>query len=87
MFVIFLLSRVLGGGDGGVLHRYLNPSLLAIATTRTSPLPGTRTVPSIKRTSDPSVNIYLIDTVTGVLLDKIVHRGGVGPVHMVSYVL
>lgn len=41
-------------------------------------------LPSLKRTTDPSVNIYLIDTVTGTVLEKFVHRGAQAPVHLVQ---
>lgn len=75
--------RVLGGGDGGYLYKYLNPNLLAIATVRSSSSSSSsplRVVPSLKRTTDPSVNLYLLDTITGAILDKFVHRGCEGPV-------
>ena len=38
----------------------------------------------MKRTTDPSVSVYLLDTVSGIVYDKWVHRGGVGPVHAVQ---
>jgi hypothetical protein len=83
--------RVLGGGDGGFLYKYLNPNLIAVATVRLSPAQvaqsggavagaGQRVVPSLQRTTDPSVNVYLIDSVTGAVLEKLVHRGAEGPV-------
>ena len=72
--------RVVGGGDGGLLYKYLNPNLLLLATERVDagakPL-----VPSVKKSTDPSVSMYLLDTVSGVVYDKWVHRGAVGPVH------
>ena len=77
--------RVLGGGDGGYLYKYLNPNLLAVATVRiVNATSNHRVVPSLKRTTDPSVNLYLIDTITGALLDKFVHRGCEGPVTVVQ---
>ena len=89
--------RVLGGGDGGYLYKYLNPNLLAVATVRVSqaqqnaaalasgsPAPAQRVVPSLKRTTDPSVNVYLLDSVTGAVLEKIVHRGAEGPVTLLQ---
>ena len=72
--------RVVGGGDGGLLYKYLNPNLLMLATERvdaaSKPL-----VPSVKKSTDPSVSVYLVDTVSGVVYEKWVHRGAVGPVH------
>lgn len=85
--------RVLGGGDGGYLHKYLNPNMLALATVRLSPAQQSavsggaalpRVVPSLKRTTDPSVNVYLVDTVTGGVLEKVVHRGAEGPVTLLQ---
>ena len=72
--------RVVGGGDGGLLYKYLNPNLLLLATER-SDAGGKPLVPSVKKTTDPSVSLYLVDTVSGVVHDKFVHRGAVGPVH------
>jgi len=87
--------RVLGGGDGGFLYKYLNPNLLAVATVRLSPsqvsatsgaaaVASQRVVPSLQRTTDPSVNVYLLDSVTGAVLEKLVHRGAEGPVSLVQ---
>jgi len=38
----------------------------------------------VKKSTDPSIMVYLIDGVTGTVLDKLIHRGGTGPVHMVQ---
>ena len=72
--------RVVGGGDGGLLYKYLNPNLLMLATERVD-AGGKPLVPSVKKSTDPSVSVYLLDTVSGVVYDKWVHRGAVGPVH------
>lgn len=72
--------RVLGGGEGGWLWKYLNPNLLALATVRGHT--DGRVVPALKRSTDPSVNIYLIDAVSGAVLDKFVQRGAEGPVSL-----
>ena len=75
--------RLVGGGDGGVLYKYLNPNLLLVATER-GETAGRRLVPSVKRSTDPSVSVYLLDTVSGAVYEKWVHRGGAGPVHAVQ---
>jgi hypothetical protein len=41
-------------------------------------------VPSLKRSTDPCINVYLIDSISGAILGKLVHRGGAGPVHVVQ---
>jgi hypothetical protein len=60
--------RVLG--DRSVLNKYLNPNLLAIATTKT--------------TGDDSVSLYLIDFVSGRLLHHAVFSQTTGPVRIVA---
>ena len=72
--------RVVGGGDGGLLYKYLNPNLLMLATERVDAA-AKPMVPSVKKSTDPSVSVYLLDTVSGVVHEKWVHRGAVGPVH------
>jgi len=83
--------KILGGGEGGYLYKYLNPNLIAVATTRTVPTTAAaasdqaaapRVVPSLKRSTDPSVTLYLLDGVTGSILERLVYRGGEGPVHL-----
>lgn len=73
--------RTLGPNEYKV--KYLNPNLLAIATVRTEKA-GLHPLPNRKITdiSDPAVVIYLIDVVTGTILEKRVHRHGQGPVSM-----
>eukprot|EP00823_Brevimastigomonas_motovehiculus_P003109 TRINITY_DN184_c0_g1_i1.p1 TRINITY_DN184_c0_g1~~TRINITY_DN184_c0_g1_i1.p1 ORF type:complete len:1053 (-),score=234.53 TRINITY_DN184_c0_g1_i1:2086-5244(-) len=68
--------------DQTVVYKYLNPHLLAVATVRD--VPSSSAVRSImkKVQMDPCIVIYLIDTVTGAILEKTVHRNGQGPVHM-----
>ena len=75
--------RLVGGGEGGLLYKYLNPNLLALLTER-GPTHGQPLVPSVKRSTDPSISLYLIDTVTGTVHDKLVHRGCAGPVQAVQ---
>jgi len=73
-------------GEGAeTLHKYLNPNLIGVATVRAANSPtGQRLIPAVKLTSDPSVNIYLIDAVTGHIVEKIFHRNCQGPVHIVK---
>jgi hypothetical protein len=66
--------RVVGGeGNTQSFPKYLNPNLLVIGTVRGQPSSNLRIVPSVKRTSDPSVNIYLIDAVSGMDLSYLTH--------------
>jgi outer membrane protein assembly factor BamB len=67
-------------GDSTFLRKYVNANLMAIATVRKGSHSGSRLLPTVKKGTDPCVNIYLIDSVTGRILEKLVHRGGVGPV-------
>ena len=69
--------------DSSFLRKYLNPNLLVVATTRRPPTAGARILPSVKRSTDPCINVYLIDGASGRVLEKIVHRGGQGPVQLV----
>lgn len=64
------------------VNKYLNPNLLVVATVRAQPPPGAQIIPSVKRPTDPCVTVYFIDGVTGVIMDRIVHRFGAGPVHL-----
>ena len=60
-------------------------ALILCHLTHNMPLPtAAPTLPGVKRATDPSVNIYLIDGVTGAVLHKVFHRGGEGPIHVVS---
>ena len=43
---------------------------------------GSPLVSSVKKSTDPSIAVYLVDAVTGQLSDKFVHRGAVGPVRV-----
>jgi hypothetical protein len=80
--VIHTSIRPVGNGDT-YMTKYLNPNMMVIATVRGEPPVGAQTVPSVKRTNDPSVNVYLIDTVTGSILDKTVQVNAEGPVHVI----
>jgi hypothetical protein len=65
------------------LQKYLNPNVLVLATVREAPADGLATLASVKRSPDPCVNIYVLDGVTGRILEKFVHRGGTGPVQLI----
>eukprot|EP00056_Hartaetosiga_gracilis_P005256 m.82838 g.82838 ORF g.82838 m.82838 type:complete len:940 (+) comp12103_c0_seq4:17-2836(+) len=57
-------------GDKGVLYKYLNPNLIAIATL----------TPYVKKSA--VMTIYLLDTVKGAFIHRAEHTGVRGPVHM-----
>jgi len=59
-------------GDKTVLHKYLNPNMVSIATMS----------PAVKGFS--VLNVYLIDAVRGAILQKVQHKGTAGDVHMVQ---
>eukprot|EP00462_Mataza_sp_D1_P025069 CAMPEP_0175138306 /NCGR_PEP_ID=MMETSP0087-20121206/10276_1 /TAXON_ID=136419 /ORGANISM="Unknown Unknown, Strain D1" /LENGTH=1035 /DNA_ID=CAMNT_0016421195 /DNA_START=32 /DNA_END=3139 /DNA_ORIENTATION=- len=66
------------------VNKYLNPNLLVIATVRGSPPAGARVVPSVKSGTDPCVNVYFVDAVTGAIMNKLVHKHGKGPVRLLQ---
>eukprot|EP00808_Paulinella_micropora_P010476 g38498.t1 len=74
-------AKKIGKGDK-LLWKYMNPNLLVLATTRRAD-PSPALIPSLKKELDPAVTIYLIDVVTGHMLDRIYHKQCTGPVHMV----
>jgi hypothetical protein len=77
--------RLIAQGEGGVLFKYLNPNLLVVATVRIIDEKGNfSTVSAIKKGSDPSVNMYFIDIITGKIIEKLVHKGCTGPIALVS---
>ena len=55
----------------GVLYKYLNPNLIGVVTTGED---GQRI---------PFVNVYLIDTVTGSIVQSFSHKKSKGPVNIV----
>lgn len=65
-------ARVLG--DRGILYKYVNPNIIAIMTQRDS---GTECSP------DNSINIYLVDGVTGALVHSVHHPKSRIPSNMV----
>jgi len=74
-------SPVSGMGDGRAPRRkYLNPSLIALATQRTG-TEGKRALPGVAYT-DPSIVIYLIDGITGKIIHRRAQKFGQGPVHL-----
>ncbi|XP_011504565.1 PREDICTED: ER membrane protein complex subunit 1 [Ceratosolen solmsi marchali] len=62
-------GRVLG--DRSVLYKYINPNLVAIVTQGTS---------SVQKNT---LNLYLLDVVSGSMVFSIVHKRTKGPVHIV----
>ena len=87
--IIQSATRAIGGGKVGYWTKYLNPNLLALITTRTLSIdPKTNqvqsSISSIKNNPDPSINIYLIDTITGHIIDKVIHKNSQGPVHIIQ---
>lgn len=58
-------------GDRSVLYKYLNPSLIGVVTSGED---GQRI---------PFVNVYLIDTVTGAIVQSFNHKKAKGPVNIV----
>jgi len=58
-------------GDRSVLYKYLNPNLIGAITTGED---GQRI---------PFVNVYLIDTVTGAIVQSFSHKRAKGPVNIV----
>ena len=63
-------GRVLG--DRFVLYKYINPNLLAVATLETD---------SVQKGG--VLNMYLIDSVTGVIVYSINHKPVLAPVNIV----
>ena len=63
-------GRVLG--DRSVLYKYINPNLLAVATLETD---------SVQKGG--VLNMYLIDSVTGVIVYSINHKRVLAPVNIV----
>jgi len=70
--VVRSAGRVLG--DRGVMLKYLNANLLAVATAAAP----------TKRTKEPVVRVYLIDGVKGAILHTSAHKDAEGPVRMVQ---
>lgn len=58
-------------GDRSVLYKYLNPNLIGVVTTGSD---GQK---------QPFVNVYLIDTVTGAIVNSFSHKRCNGPVNIV----
>jgi hypothetical protein len=59
--------------------KYVNPNLVAVATTIPAPTPTDDKVGKAK-VSGPSVVLYLVDGVTGAVLSQMVHPNAAGPV-------
>jgi hypothetical protein len=69
-------------GQPSTMYKYLNPNMLVVVTERVAPAADansggdgsggvhTDVVPSLKKTSDPSVSVYVVDTVTGSVLHR-----------------
>ena len=58
-------------GDRSVLYKYLNPNLIGVVTT------------GMDGQKIPFVNVYLIDTVTGSIINSFNHKRCKGPVQIV----
>ncbi len=58
-------------GDRSVLYKYLNPNLIGVVTT------------GMDGQKIPFVNVYLIDTVTGSIVNSFNHKRCKGPVQIV----
>lgn len=58
-------------GDRSVLYKYLNPNLIGVVTT------------GYDGQKQPFVNVYLIDTVTGAIVNSFNHKRCNGPVNIV----
>jgi hypothetical protein len=69
-------------GDATFLRKYVNANVIAVATVRKGAHTVSRLLPTLKKGTDPCVNVYIIDSVTGRILEKLVHHGGVGPVNV-----
>uniref|UniRef100_A0A6A7FXR4 ER membrane protein complex subunit 1 n=1 Tax=Hirondellea gigas TaxID=1518452 RepID=A0A6A7FXR4_9CRUS len=69
------------GGNRGVLQKYLNPNLLAIATEID---PNGLQPLSRRFASDPSIAVYLLDTVTGEIVGKSLHQNARGPISVIQ---
>lgn len=65
-------ARVLG--DRGILYKYVNPNVIALMTEGTS---GDSCTP------EQTVNVYLVDGVTGALVHSVHHQKSRGPTRMV----
>lgn len=64
--------------------KYINPNLLVVATV--SPPSSARNLDSDNLTNqsvtEVTLTLSLLDTVTGKVVRRITHDGGVGPVHL-----
>lgn len=58
-------------GDRSVLYKYLNPNLIGVVTT------------GLDNQKIPFINVYLIDTVTGAIVNSFNHKRCTGPVNIV----
>jgi hypothetical protein len=58
-------------GDRSVLYKYLNPNLIGVVTTGQD------------SQKVPFINLYLIDTITGSIINSFNHKRCRGPVHIV----
>ena len=58
-------------GDRSVLYKYLNPGLIGVVTS------------GLDGQSNPFINVYLIDTVTGSIVNSFNHKRCKGPVNIV----
>jgi ER membrane protein complex subunit 1 len=79
------------GPEPQKLHKYLNPNVIAVVTHRASPSAVASSLAPLRPTtnaarsasSDPSVVLYIIDTVSGVVIERIAQSNAQGPVNAV----
>mmetsp|Transcript_44347 Transcript_44347/g.105657 ORF Transcript_44347/g.105657 Transcript_44347/m.105657 type:complete len:1000 (+) Transcript_44347:34-3033(+) len=82
--VVRSAGRVLG--DRGVMLKYLNANLVAVATHTSAgdlAMGGASAAPTV-RTKEPVLRVYLIDAVQGAIVHDAVHKDAGGPVEMVQ---
>lgn len=58
-------------GDRSVLYKYLNPNLIGVVTN------------GVDSQKVPFINVYLIDTITGSVINSFNYKRCKGPVHIV----
>lgn len=58
-------------GDRSVLYKYLNPNLIGVVTSGQD------------AQKVPFINLYLVDTITGSIINSFNHKRCKGPVHIV----
>jgi hypothetical protein len=70
------------GGTRAVMLKYLNPHMIVVIT-QVKEQPSDES--DFRGAWFDGINVYLIDTVTGAIIDHIVHQNAVQPVALVTY--